>query len=191
MKRIQIGMRHLFLAVLLTAIVTSFISLNVEKSKLHKRGLAVDAHASRTNSEDQKFKVLRGLSVELDHQRDAIQTLLTYWDRLQYRYGLWPELDERKLNTMIFSDAHPRGATVTVVVLMDWDENKAFDAVSFTSDPNTEQHIFDENFDDQDRYYLELWTHPPSADQLMTKRKKWTLGPDGLIEQPTEDRAKR
>ena len=182
-------MRHLFVAVLLIAIATSFVVLNIQRRQLNEHAQSVAAFAAQTDSTGWKFKVLRGLSVESDHQRDAMQTLLTHWDELLFRNnGIWPEIDGRKLNTMLFTDAYPGGATVTVLVLMDWDENKAVDAVSFVSDPKTEQHSIRENIDENGQYGLELLAYPPNAYQLGRKRLKWTLGANGFLEQPTTDR---
>lgn len=191
-KRLQIGMRHLFIGVFLTAIASSFVTLQIERSKLNKRAQSVAAFAAQTISTDWKFKVLRALSVESDRQRDAIQTLLTHWDKLEFRnIGLWPVSDGKKLNSMLFTDAYPDGATVTVRVLMDWDENLAVDALSFVSDPKAEQHATHEDIDDNGNYELELLTYRPNSNQLVTKRLSWTLGANGFVKQPTTDRTKR
>jgi hypothetical protein len=192
-KRFQIGIRQLFIAILLTAIATSFVALNIERSRLDDRAQTLGVFAAQTQSADWKFQVLRGLSVESDHQRDAIQTLLTHWDNLEFRnVGLWPVVDERKkLNTMLFTDAYPDGATVTVLVLMDWDKNKAVDAVSFVSDPETERHSTFQNIDDNGQYELELRTCAPNSNQIVTKRLNWTLRTNGFTQHQTIDRTKR
>lgn len=176
----------------MTAIATSFVTLHIERSKLNKRAQSVAAFAAQTNSSDWKFKVLRGLSVESDRQRDAIQTLLTHWDELKFRnIGLWPVIDGKKLNSMLFTDAYPDGATITVRVLMDWDENQAVDALSFVSDPKIEHHTTHEDIDDNGHYELELLTYPRNSNQLVIKQLNWTLTANGFVKQPTTDRTKR
>jgi hypothetical protein len=95
---------------------------------------------------------------------------------------------------MLFTDKFPDGATVTVLVLMDWDKGQAVDAVSFVSDPDTENHSTYQNIDgvdDQGQYELELRTYPPNSSQLVTKRRNWTLGTSGFIERQTADTNKR
>ncbi len=178
--------------VLLAAIVSSFVTLQIQRVQLNQRQQAVIAHAKQVDSDDWKFRVLRGLSVESDRQRDVIQTLLTFWSELNLRKGgSWLRMDGRKLNTMIFTNTHKMdGATVSVLVLMDWDNGKAVDALSFVSDSKTEQHSCSEILDADDQLQIELLTYPPNDFMSVRNRTKWTLGTSGVFELHTKDKAK-
>ena len=189
MNRPQIGIRHLFFAVLLTAIATSFIVLYIKRHQLEERAQSVAAFAARTDAEGWKLHVLRGLSVNSQSQRDAIQTLLTHWDTLEYRGGLWPNVDGRKLNTFLFTNAYPDGATVSVVVLMQ--DSKAVDAVAYVSNPETEQHACWEDIDDAEQYEFTILIYSPNAFQRVTKRLKWRLDSNGFANQKMTDRTRR
>ena len=182
-------MRHLFLAILLAAIVSSFVTLQIQRVQLNQRQQAVMAHAKQVDSDDWKFRVLRGLSVESIRQREAIQTLLNHWNELNRRNdGSWPRIDGRKLNMMIYTNTHKiDGATVTVLVLMDWENGKAVDALSFVSDSRTEQHTCREKLDENDRLQIELLTYPPNDLMSVRNRMNWTLGTTGLFELHTNN----
>lgn len=187
MKRFQIGVRHLCIAILLTSIVSSFVALHFQRVHLKKREQTVLARSQRVDSADWQFKTLRGLSMESDRQRKAIQTLLTYWDELKFRNGgSRPKINGRELNTMIFCNSgRVDGATVTVLVLMDWDQNRAIDALSFVSDPKTEQHTCSERTGEQ--YQIELTTYPPNDYMSVRTKLIWTLSSSGQFEQQIAD----
>ncbi len=192
MKWRQISTRHIFLAILFAALASSFVALHRQRVQLSQRQQAVIAHANQVDSDDLKFKVLRGLSVESERQREAMQTLLNNWNELNWRRdGLWPIVDGRKLNSMIFTNSQKMdGTTITVLVLMDWENNKAVDALSFVSDSKTEQHSCSERFDELDQYQVELLTYPLDDFSSVRNRAQWTLGTSCILEPHANDRTK-
>lgn len=190
--RLQFGIRHLLLAVLLTAIATSFLVLRLERKKLDAHARAVESFARSIDSDWQLLHVLKGLSVEPESQRKAIQTLLDHWDEMKYRSSYWPQMDNRRLHTCLFSNAYPDGATASVVVLMNEDE--AVDAISYVSDAKREEHSCWEDIGPNNiGYSCGIITYPPGKYRAVLTRQDWTLNSQGLVKSTEQklDRTKR